>query len=107
MNDITTDEHATRQHHDRRLLAAYAEHEDLLSIGAYRRGSNRTVDAAVEMRETIEASRQKTIQATPFDKLVEQLLAVASQCQSKLNAPAAAVGQAFQPDVTAQAKAIA
>ena len=55
MNDITTAEHRNAALMLRRLLAAYAEHEDLLSIGAYRRGTNRTVDAAVEMREMIEA----------------------------------------------------
>ena len=37
----------------RELLAAYRDHEDLISIGAYRKGANRTVDAAIEMRDEI------------------------------------------------------
>jgi flagellum-specific ATP synthase len=37
----------------RGLLAAHREHEDLISIGAYRKGTNRTVDAAVEMQDEI------------------------------------------------------
>ena len=30
-------------------MAAYQEHEDLISIGAYRRGSNRSVDLAIDL----------------------------------------------------------
>ena len=35
------------------MLAAHRDHEDLISIGAYRRGANKTVDAAIEMQEEI------------------------------------------------------
>jgi flagellum-specific ATP synthase len=35
----------------RELLAVYREHEDLISIGAYRRGSNKKVDAAIDMQD--------------------------------------------------------
>lgn len=38
----------------RELLSAYQDNEDLISIGAYRRGSNPAVDAAIEMRDEIE-----------------------------------------------------
>ncbi len=37
----------------RELLAAHRDHEDLISIGAYRRGANRTVDQALDMQEEI------------------------------------------------------
>lgn len=37
----------------RELLAAYRHHEDMISIGAYRPGSNASVDAAMEMRDEI------------------------------------------------------
>ena len=68
MKDITTPEHRAAAQTIRQLLAAYAEHEDLLSIGAYRRGSNRTVDAAVDMREAIDGLlRQAVDQALPFE----------------------------------------
>jgi FliI/YscN family ATPase len=91
MNDITTEAHRAAAITIRRLLSAYAEHEDLLSIGAYRRGSNRAVDAAVEMREAIDGLlRQSVDQALPFAQVVEQLLTLANQCQSKMNAPALA-----------------
>jgi FliI/YscN family ATPase len=86
MNDITTPQHQAAALTIRQLLAAYAEHEDLLSIGAYRRGSNRIVDAAVEMREPIEGlQRQAVDHSIPFDKVIERLLSLAAQCQAKMN----------------------
>lgn len=38
----------------RELLGAYRDHEDLISIGAYQKGTNKTVDAAIEMRAEID-----------------------------------------------------
>ena len=73
------------------MLAAYAEHEDLISIGAYRRGSNRAVDAAVEMRDTIEELFRQRIEQKlcRWDQLTGQLQALGNQCQAKLKtAPA-------------------
>jgi len=88
MKDITTPQHQAAALAIRQLLAAYAEHEDLLSIGAYRRGSNRTVDAAVDLREAIEGLlRQAADKALPFEKVVEQLVGLASQCQAKISTP--------------------
>jgi flagellum-specific ATP synthase len=94
MKDITTPEHRAAAQIVRQLLSAYAEHEDLLSIGAYRRGSNRSVDAAVDMRDAIEGLlRQATDQSLPFETTVERLVKLAAQCQIKLTpatAPTAA-----------------
>jgi flagellum-specific ATP synthase len=39
----------------RELLASYRDHEDLISIGAYRRGSNPVVDLAIDLRDEINA----------------------------------------------------
>jgi flagellum-specific ATP synthase len=89
MNEITTEEHRSAALTLRRLLAAHAEHEDLLSIGAYRRGSNRTVDAAVDMREAIDGLlRQEVDHTLPFDQVIGHLINLATLCQQKINAPA-------------------
>ena len=86
MTDITTSQHQAAAQVLRQLLATHSEHEDLLSIGAYRRGSNRTLDAAVDMREAIETLlRQQVETTTPFDRLVEELISLASQCRAKMN----------------------
>jgi flagellum-specific ATP synthase len=91
MKDITTPEHQAAAQMIRQLLATHTEHEDLLSIGAYRRGSNRTVDAAVDMRDAIDGLlRQAVDQALPFEKAVEQLVHLAGQCQAKLATPSVA-----------------
>jgi flagellum-specific ATP synthase len=90
MKDITTPQHQAAALTIRRLLAVLAEHEDLLSIGAYRRGSNRIVDVAVEMREAIDALLRQSVDVSlPYEKIVEQLIALAGQCQVKINAPPA------------------
>lgn len=39
----------------RELLATYRDHEDLISIGAYRRGSHPLVDLAIDMRDEIKS----------------------------------------------------
>ena len=35
------------------LMAAYRDHEDLISVGAYRRGSNPKVDLAIAMQDAM------------------------------------------------------
>jgi FliI/YscN family ATPase len=104
MKDVTSPEHQAAAVTIRQLLSAYAEHEDLLAIGAYRRGSNRTLDVAVEMRDSIDALLKQSLGvALPFTAVVEQLTALGSLCQQKLAAtnspavapsPAAATGPA-------------
>ena len=62
MNDITPPEQQAAAQTIRELLAAYREHEDLISIGAYRRGANPTVDAAIEMRDEINRFLRQAIE---------------------------------------------
>jgi flagellum-specific ATP synthase len=88
MSDVATETHRAAAQTIRRLLAEYAEHEDLLSIGAYRRGTNRVVDAAVDMRDAIESFlRQRVEHALPLDQVVAQLQTLAAQCDAKMKAP--------------------
>lgn len=51
MPEVTSQEHRRAAQLVRELLAAYRDHEDLISIGAYRRGSNPTVDVAIELQD--------------------------------------------------------
>jgi flagellum-specific ATP synthase len=53
MNDIVPRKQQDAAGAIRELLAAHRDHEDLISIGAYRRGANKTVDAAIEMQDEI------------------------------------------------------
>lgn len=53
MPDVTNDEHRGAAVTIRELLGAYRDHEDLISIGAYRPGSNQAVDIAIELQNPI------------------------------------------------------
>jgi len=46
----------------RELLAAYRDHEDLISIGAYRTGSNPVVDLAIRARDGINAFLRQRVE---------------------------------------------
>ena len=74
----------------RRLLAAHAENDDLISIGAYRRGANVEVDAAIDLRDEINALLQQASdeQLEP-GAAAEQLLALAAKAAALLSRPKA------------------
>jgi flagellum-specific ATP synthase len=50
MTEITSDEHLNAARNFTRLLASYNEAEDLINIGAYKKGSNRDIDLAVRLK---------------------------------------------------------
>jgi flagellum-specific ATP synthase len=90
MNDIVAPKHQAAAMTVRQLLSAYVEHEDLISIGAYRKGTQRSVDVAIEMREAIEEFlRQPVIEAAAFKASADRLTTLAAACQTKLSAPVA------------------
>jgi flagellum-specific ATP synthase len=62
MNDITGRPQQDAAAQVRELLAAYRDHEDLISIGAYRKGANRNVDAALELREEFDRFLRQRIE---------------------------------------------
>ena len=78
----------SRQHQDaalaiRELMAVYREHEDLISIGAYRPGSNPAVDAAVAVRAEIDQFlRQRIEQGCPLGLTENELLELGARCHA-------------------------
>ena len=62
MTEITSAEHRQGAQMMRELLAAYRDHEDLISIGAYRRGSNRVVDLAIDLQAEMNAFLRQKIE---------------------------------------------
>jgi FliI/YscN family ATPase len=62
MNDIAGDEHRAAAQIVRELLSAYRDHEDLISIGAYRAGANPTVDIAMAMLPELQRFLRQNIQ---------------------------------------------
>jgi flagellum-specific ATP synthase len=55
MPEVSSREHYQAAQQMREILGVYRDHEDLISIGAYRRGSNPAVDLAIEMQEPLGA----------------------------------------------------
>jgi len=98
MNETTRPEHRAAAQSVRELLAAYREHEDLISIGAYRRGSNRLVDVAVELQTELNLFlRQRIDEGSSVDKAAEALAQLQRRAAARAAAPAQAVqGQAGQ-----------
>ncbi|HYO24514.1 MAG TPA: flagellum-specific ATP synthase FliI, partial [Lacipirellulaceae bacterium] len=111
-NDLSTPEEKRARQTVRELLSVYAENEDLVSIGAYRKGANRTLDAAVDMREAINAHlRQQVEERVSLDQVRRDLLALAAAGQVRLSGapalgtPGSAPMAAAAPPVAAPAAA--
>lgn len=91
MNEVASSEQQEAAKTLRQLLAVHAENEDLLSIGAYRQGSNRSLDVAIELREQFDRLLQQQVnESTTHDQMSQAVIALAKQCQGKLAAAAPA-----------------
>jgi flagellum-specific ATP synthase len=92
VTEIVTPEVQTAGQHMRAALAAYREKEDLISIGAYQRGTDPLVDVAIDNRPEINSFlRQPVEDRTSADEADERLLTIN-----------AAMGGAFQGTPAAQ-----
>ena len=98
MPEVTSDEHLQAALIVRQLLAAHRDHEDLLSIGAYRRGSNAAVDVACDMQEQLNGFlRQAVAKRSSVEDASAALVGLRQQVAQRLG-PATA--PAPQPNPT-------
>jgi len=78
MPEITDERHRGAATWIRQLLAAHQQAEDLISIGAYRTGSNHAVDTALRLQEPIRRFlQQRATQAETLVDAIGQLTALA------------------------------
>jgi flagellum-specific ATP synthase len=64
----------------RELIAVHRDHEDLISIGAYQRGSNPQVDAAIALMPEIDGFlRQQVNEESLWDTSQQQLMQLAQR----------------------------
>ena len=77
MSEVVTPEHREAAAGVRELLAAYEQSEDLISIGAYQRGTNPKVDAAIDKYPDImKFLRQDMEEGSTFEEALEGLKAL-------------------------------
>lgn len=69
MPDVVPVDHLNDAMQLKRILGVYAENEDLITVGAYNRGSSPAIDMAIQMREPIQQFlRQRMTDSTPFEE---------------------------------------
>ena len=79
MGDIGEPQHLQAAQRVRGLMADYQDNEDLITIGAYRQGSNPAVDAAIRAKPLIDTFLKQNIdEASEFKLSCKQLLQLAS-----------------------------
>ncbi len=62
--EVTSESHKKQTRNILKMLATYREFEDLISIGAYNKGSNPNVDVAIKHRDKINAFLKQSITET-------------------------------------------
>jgi flagellum-specific ATP synthase len=90
-DDVCDEHHVAARRTLVRLLAAYAESEELINIGAYARGANPDCDVAIEMKSSIDAflrqgPRERPVYAETCRRLIELSLDAASAAERATSA---------------------
>lgn len=81
MPAVANEQHQAAATLVRRLLAVLRENDDLISIGAYREGTNPVVDLALAMREPInQLLRQAMDEQTTTEASLNMLMDLAQRC---------------------------
>ena len=80
MPDIITVEHLQAFSSIKNLIAIYREAEDLINIGAYRKGANPEIDRAIELNPAIQSFLRQSIgESLSFNETIETMLSVNSE----------------------------
>ncbi|NLO19052.1 MAG: FliI/YscN family ATPase [Ignavibacteria bacterium] len=79
MNDVISPEHKKAAKFVKEMMATYRGAEDLISVGAYQKGSNPRIDKAIKLNDIINGFlTQATNEAIDFDELVNKLISIAN-----------------------------
>jgi FliI/YscN family ATPase len=81
MPDVTDERQRAAAQKIRSLLAVYRDHEDLISVGAYRTGSNHLLDVAVAMKQEMEAYMAQAMnQSSSVETARKELVRLSEMC---------------------------
>lgn len=104
MPDIVPVGHQAAAQRIRELISVYRDNEDLITIGAYRAGSNPLVDIAMRCKDSIDQFlKQGMTEPAPYDQTLRRLMELAQQCGLTI-APTAIPPAAPVPVPAAKAK---
>lgn len=82
MPKVSTREHKIVASHLRDLMAAYKQSEDLITVGAYARGSNNKVDKAIAVIDDLNALlRQDVTEKLTINELFDLMLEIARKAE--------------------------
>lgn len=88
MNKVASREHRVVASHLRDLMAAYRENEDLITVGAYARGSNPKVDKALiiydELMNLLRQEQGMGV-ALKIDELYDRMVELARKAEQAIN----------------------
>jgi flagellum-specific ATP synthase len=86
MPKVATKEHKIVASHLRDLLSAYKESEDLITVGAYARGSNPKVDKAISIYDDLtNLLRQQVEESFTIEELFDRMLDIARKAESAVD----------------------
>ncbi len=75
MSDITEAEHQETARAFKHLYSLYRQNQDLINVGAYERGSDERIDAAIDAMPALEAFLKQSMDTpVPLDESMEDLM---------------------------------
>ena len=88
---VTSEEHQQLSRQLRQVYSLYQENKDLISIGAYSRGTDPRIDQAIDLQPVLQFFlQQKMLEVIPYDQSLAQLqeILAAAQAHAQKNQPA-------------------
>lgn len=86
MNKVATKEHTIVAGHLRDLLASYKEAEDLISVGAYAKGTNPKVDKAlIVYGDMINLLQQRMEESATIEELYDRIVEIARRAETEID----------------------
>lgn len=105
MPQVVSEEHLKYAQATKQLWATYSQNKDLISIGAYTKGSNQEIDQAIALQPVIrEFLRQGLKERVPYEQSNELLKALVGAGQSPAKTPQQGTVQGGRPVRTRQSK---
>lgn len=86
MTDVANDDHLQASKFIKDIYASYIDAKDLIEVGAYKRGSNKKVDVALDEIDNINSFlRQGIYEKTEFEQTIKILIEIQNRCKKIIN----------------------